>query len=225
MNFTYPPARSGAKPRTRRRLLPTRKSSLGRGRAVSLLLVVASLACSSLTTPLLGTPTPLPSPTATASALPSATATLVPSPTLQPTPSDTPTRTPFPTLTAAPTFTLPAVTAAPDAGQTQAHLRIFERLWDAVNTRYVYTDFNGLDWRAIGDEYRAKVEAGLTDDGFYVAMNDMLGELQDDRSRARHHVAHRRWPEAGSGVGREERVRARLDHDHGQASQAKCCHS
>jgi carboxyl-terminal processing protease len=155
-----------------------------RGPAHLILLVLSSLACSTLSSALLASPTSLPSPTATvtATALPSATASLVPSPTIQPSPTDTPTRTPFPTLTAAPTFTLPAVTDTPDPSHTQAHLRIFQRLWDTVNTRYVYTDFNGHDWKAIGDKYRAIVQADQTDDDFYLSMNDMLVELGDEHS-------------------------------------------
>lgn len=140
------------------------------------LLALSGLACSTVMTALLGTPTPLPSPTPTAS--PSATFTPSPSPL----PTITPTPSAFPTLTVAPTFTPPSITATPDSQATQRHLRIFQRLWDTVNTHYLYPDFNGHDWKAIGAKYRAMVQAGLTDDEFHRAMDDMIRELGDEHS-------------------------------------------
>jgi C-terminal peptidase prc len=55
-------------------------------------------------------------------------------------------------------------------------------LWRIVRDTYLYPDFNGLDWEAIGDEYRHKVEAGLTYTDFYAAMEEMISRLGDDHS-------------------------------------------
>jgi C-terminal peptidase prc len=142
------------------------------------LLIVASLACTTVTTALRGTPTPLPSATPTLTL--TASATFTASPTAPPTATGT--ATPFPTLTLQPSPTLPQVTNTPDAARTRQHLRIFERLWSTVNTRYVYPDFNGHDWQAVGEEYRARVETGLTDEDFYLVMGEMIASLEDEHS-------------------------------------------
>jgi carboxyl-terminal processing protease len=91
-------------------------------------------------------------------------------------------------------------TAAPtsDAETTARHLRVFTRLWTIVRDNYLYPDYNGADWEAIGEEYRARVEAGLSDDEFWLLMDEMLRELNDDHS-------HFLSPDA---VAEQERMRA-----------------
>jgi C-terminal peptidase prc len=59
-------------------------------------------------------------------------------------------------------------------------LQVFDALWGAVNEKYVYEDFNGVDWQALGDATRAGVEAGLTPEEFETAVREMLAELPDD---------------------------------------------
>ena len=61
-------------------------------------------------------------------------------------------------------------------------MRVFEELWNTVRDVYLYPDFNGLDWDAIHVEYRAKIDAGLSDDEFYSAMDEMLYRLGDEHS-------------------------------------------
>lgn len=87
-----------------------------------------------------------------------------------------PTPTPFPTATP------PPVTQV-DADITARQLRVFRDLWRTVNDVYVYPDFRGHDWRAIGDRYEALIQAGLTDDDFYAAMQAMIDELGDEHSQ------------------------------------------
>ncbi|MEO7118105.1 MAG: S41 family peptidase [Candidatus Limnocylindrales bacterium] len=70
-----------------------------------------------------------------------------------------------------------------DPAVTGKQLGIHQELWDVVNTNYVDRDFNGHDWVAVGERYRAIVEDGLTDEDFYLAMELMIGELGDDHSR------------------------------------------
>jgi C-terminal processing protease CtpA/Prc len=55
-------------------------------------------------------------------------------------------------------------------------------LWSIVNDTYVYPDFNGLDWNAIRQEYRQKIEAGLTNEQFYLALSELITQLGDDHS-------------------------------------------
>lgn len=86
-----------------------------------------------------------------------------------------PTATPFPTPT-------PPLAAPVDADQTDRQLRIFRELWSAVRDNYVYEDFRGRDWDAIGDRYEALIRQGLTEDAFYDAMRSMVFELGDEHS-------------------------------------------
>ncbi len=85
----------------------------------------------------------------------------------------TPTPFPAPTLPAA---------AAVDQATTGRQLKVYQQLWNTVNTDYVYRDFNGRDWKAIGAKYQALIKQGLTDPSFYSAMDDMIAELGDDHS-------------------------------------------
>jgi carboxyl-terminal processing protease len=90
-------------------------------------------------------------------------------------PVNPPPPTPFPTPT-------PLPPTAVDADTTAVQLRVFQGLWNAVNDHYVYTDFRGHDWNAIGAKYQAMVQQGLSNDEFYAAMQAMISELGDEHS-------------------------------------------
>ena len=110
-------------------------------------------------TPLLASPTPLPA---------------------SPTPLPTP--TPVAVARETPEAT---IAAAPEAGEAEAtarHRRIFEQLWNTVNAQYVYPDFGGVDWAAVYAEFRARVDAGLSDEQFWQAMREMIDRLGDEHS-------------------------------------------
>lgn len=64
----------------------------------------------------------------------------------------------------------------------EQQLQVFEELWNTVNEEYLYPDFNGVNWQAIGDDYRQKIEAGLTAEDFYLAMDEMIAALGDEHS-------------------------------------------
>ena len=85
------------------------------------------------------------------------------------------------TPTPAPTSTAPAP-AQVDAATTALEMGTLNGLWNAVNDHYVYTDFLGHDWNAIGARYRALVQQGLSLNDFYGAMQDMISELGDEHS-------------------------------------------
>lgn len=74
----------------------------------------------------------------------------------------------------------PQVTPTPLGERLQRN--IFLEIWEAVNDYYLYEDFNGADWGTIRKTYGAKIAAGLTNDEFYITMNEMIGELGDDHS-------------------------------------------
>ncbi len=181
-----------------------------RARLALLVLALAALACNTLFPPATLTPTPVVAekPTARPTATPpriqrpaSATAT----PTLIPPPSPTshgaaagvrecayvpgvsrPAQMPSevvaaPTPTPYPLPPLPVNTTA-DQATTDRQLRVYNDLWNTVNTEYLYPDFNGHDWTAIGQTYRQLIQGGLTDEDFYFAMERMIAELGDDHS-------------------------------------------
>ena len=122
--------------------------------------------------------------------------TATPSPTITPTLTASPTATAVPLLPAfiPPECTSAAIaTMAPDSfvqptlepnteiSQSQ-QLRIVREVADIVDDVYVYPDFNGKDWFEIETRYRDKVDAGLDTETFYVEMQNMIGELEDDHS-------------------------------------------
>jgi len=112
---------------------------------------------------------------------PTQTFTVTASPTTTPRNTQTPSPTPVPTETLFPTAT---VTATPTLLVTPSvqQLEIFDELWQIVQDEYLNPEFNGMDWDAIKEEYRPKIEAGMTDDNFYLAMDEMLSRLGDDHS-------------------------------------------
>jgi carboxyl-terminal processing protease len=90
------------------------------------------------------------------------------------------------TFTASPPTPTPSLvitaTQSPTLIPLPAQLSIFEDLWSIVNDTYIYPDFNGLDWNAIHEEYRHKIEIGLTNDEFYLELSKLIARLGDDHS-------------------------------------------
>ena len=119
-----------------------------------------------------------PTPTVTLTPTPTPTFTPSPTPTLTPTPTQT--STPTPTLT--PTLTPTPVTPSPTPLPLDLQLRVFQDLWETVRDEYLYRDFNGLDWDAIHAEYEARIQAGLNNEEFYQAMDEMILRLGDEHS-------------------------------------------
>lgn len=86
-----------------------------------------------------------------------------------------PTPEPHPTPT-------PPAPAQVDQATTERQLRVFRELWETVRDVYVYPDYRGHNWDAIGERYEGYVRAGLTDADFYALMQALLNELGDDHS-------------------------------------------
>jgi C-terminal peptidase prc len=55
-------------------------------------------------------------------------------------------------------------------------------LWNIVNERYIYPDFNGMDWQVARDDIGKRIAAGLTDEQFHELMSDLIVGLNDDHS-------------------------------------------
>ncbi len=142
---------------------------------VLMILVLVSLACNLPLAEFLATPTPLPSSTPTD--------TPTPLPTLTPTATATNTPSPTPTQTFTPTVT-PTDTPTPTPAPTTSPLKIalFEEIWKTVRDKYVYEDFNGVDWMAVYQEFFDRLSLGVSPKGFYAAMREMIGRLNDEHS-------------------------------------------
>lgn len=82
---------------------------------------------------------------------------------------------PFPTPT-------PPAPAQVDEATTEEQLEVFREFWEAVRDNYVYEDFQGKDWEAIGDQYEGYIRQGLSNEAFHAAMFAMLNELGDEHS-------------------------------------------
>lgn len=156
----------------------TKKSFLG--------LIAFSLLACNFVTQMIFPPTATPQPTPTLTPTATATATSTPSPT--PTPllpayippqcdASAPLATIPPDVAIVPT---PAFSIKPISKTLQ--LYILDKVKEIVTQVYVYPDYNGKDWKSIVAHYRAKVEAGLETEQFYLEMQNMINELGDEHS-------------------------------------------
>jgi len=110
---------------------------------------------------------------------------VIPSETLQPTAIFSPTITVSPTAKNTSTATpskYHTSTPEPIFTPSQIQLDIFKELWQIINDDYLYSDFNGIDWIAIYEEYSGLVKAGMNNEEFYLSMDEMIGRLGDDHS-------------------------------------------
>lgn len=92
-----------------------------------------------------------------------------------------PTAHPSPSVSATSTPTTPTATLAPNALQ-ERHERIFQKVWNLVRDRYVYADYNGVDWEAIRTEFAPRVRAATDDASFWALMDEMIQRLNDEHS-------------------------------------------
>lgn len=167
-------------------------------------------------------PALLPVPTAVAAAA-TALPTLIPTATRYPTPTALPTTAPTaipPTAepTSQPATDTPiAPTAEPGPTALSASLRrqVFEEVWDIVNKKYLYPDFNGLDWRAIYDEYLPRIEAANSNDEFYAEVVEMIALLNDNHSRFLPPAAAVLEDRSNSGIERAVGIGVLASLDHG----------
>ena len=154
---------------------------------------------------------PSPAPTATATPEQAVTATPVPTRTPFGTPASTATAlataTAIPTV--APTIARPTLTPEPTAliptaspADTARQLRVFNQLWMLVNSRYVYPDFNGLDWADVKTKTETRIKTGMSDVQFHALMRDLIISLKDDHSSFLSPEARKQEEERFAGTGR-----------------------
>src|SRR5690348_15177714 len=61
--------------------------------------------------------------------------------------------------------------------QRQLNIDSFEHVWKAVRDNHWDPKMGGVDWQAVHDELRPKIEAAKTMDDARQIMDDMLGRL------------------------------------------------
>lgn len=147
------------------------------------LLVLSLLSCNFVTQMIVP---PTATPTVTPTFTPTATQTASPTPTATPLvpvfiPPQCDATAPFATLS--PELAVPPTPEfATERISKGTQLRILEDIEQIVERVYVYPDYNGRDWKEIVARYRAMVNAGLETEQFYVEMQNMINELEDEHS-------------------------------------------
>jgi carboxyl-terminal processing protease len=143
------------------------------------LLVLSMLSCNFVTrmlVPATATSAPITTPIATLASFPSP---LVPSYI----PPECQASAPFATIPPELALAQPTVTFEPNPEISKdLQLDVFDELAKKVDAVYVYPDFNGKDWKEIKARYRAKIEAGLETEMFYLEMQTLINELGDEHS-------------------------------------------
>jgi carboxyl-terminal processing protease len=74
-------------------------------------------------------------------------------------------------------LTAGSMRAALTAEQRQLSLQSFEYVWTAIHDRHWQTKPGGLDWQAIHDEFKPKIEAADSMDAVRAVMSEMLARL------------------------------------------------
>ena len=55
--------------------------------------------------------------------------------------------------------------------------RVFEQTWKTINDKFYDPNFNGVDWRSVGEKYRLSIEKSANDIDFVNSIRQMLKEL------------------------------------------------
>ena len=79
-------------------------------------------------------------------------------------------------LPGAPTA-VPSAAPATAASAADRQLAVFDAVFGAVRDQYIHADYGGVDWSAVGAQYRSQVAAGETDAAFAQTIHDLLSKL------------------------------------------------
>jgi carboxyl-terminal processing protease len=71
----------------------------------------------------------------------------------------------------------------PAALTAKDRAEVFEAVWQTVNEKYYDPGFNGVNWRAVREQYRTKIDQVAGDGAFYELLKRMVGELHDAHTR------------------------------------------
>jgi carboxyl-terminal processing protease len=59
----------------------------------------------------------------------------------------------------------------------------FDRVWETVNSRFYDSNFNGVDWQALREKYRARIADPRSTESPAISINQMLAELKTSHTR------------------------------------------
>jgi carboxyl-terminal processing protease len=74
--------------------------------------------------------------------------------------------------------------AAAERGRASMNGRVFDAVWNRVKNTYFDPRYNGLDWVAVGNEYRPRALAAADEGELYRVINQMLDRLDDAHAAA-----------------------------------------
>lgn len=77
----------------------------------------------------------------------------------------------------------PATVSISDSLSSKDRLEVFEEIWKTVNEKYYDPGFNGVNWRAVRESYRPRVDQVASDEDFFRLLKQMVGELKDAHTR------------------------------------------
>lgn len=79
-----------------------------------------------------------------------------------------------------------ATSRAPAASlSARERVEVFEEVWKTIDEKYYDPSFNGVDWKAVRERYRPRLDAATGDAEFYDLLSQMTGELRDAHTRVR----------------------------------------
>ena len=87
-------------------------------------------------------------------------------------------------VTPSPAYAVTVVgTKAADELSRADRVEVFEEVWETILEKYYNASFNGVDWSAVGRQYRPLIEQAASDADFYEVLKRMVGELRDAHTR------------------------------------------
>lgn len=67
----------------------------------------------------------------------------------------------------------------PKLSLQEQQAKTFEALWNNLEENYIYFETADVDWEALHDKYRERVDTGLTSEEFIALINELAAELPD----------------------------------------------
>jgi carboxyl-terminal processing protease len=77
-------------------------------------------------------------------------------------------------------LTLEEGVSAVDDLSSMSYSAAFEALFARVSVEYPFTEFKGIDWQALHDQFAPRVAAAKNDTDFYIAMRDFTWAIPDE---------------------------------------------
>jgi C-terminal processing protease CtpA/Prc len=85
----------------------------------------------------------------------------------------------FAVLTSCTTQETPEPTTVAPSQTNERQFAIFTELDQAIRGGFIYEDFGGVDWVAISNQFRTRIQEGMTDDEFYRALPELVSAFPD----------------------------------------------